>query len=273
MPSSPSVGERTAISGYSAQYLIAADLVYEQIRSGALEWVQLVDSDAGRVDDVIVATPGWIDAYQVKWAQSKSTYTFADFTSAKGGKPSLWRQLSDGWQCMQLAHPDRRPRVSFVSNEIASPNDKLSESDGVKIAFQELWTEALVPLSQGVLTPISVPLKYNAAIVELQVMAGLGGQRFGDFLASCRLVFDRPDPRQTLKDDLRRSGELSDIKQLAAHLQSRVASAKATIRLTREELLRDLGWEGRLSQRFKHFFHVDESLYRKRPANPSIQWQ
>lgn len=262
MTSSPSVGERAAISGYSLQYLIAADLVYEQIRSGALEWVQLVDPDAGRVDDVIISTPGWVDAYQVKWAQSKSTYTFANFISAKGGNPSLWRQLSDGWQSVQLAHPDRRARVSFVSNEIASPNDKLPESDGSNIAFQELWTEALVPLSQGALTSISVPPKYDAAIVELESVTGLSGKRFGNFLANCRLQFDRPDPRQTLKDDLRRIGELRDIEQLAAYLQSRVARAKTTVRLSREELLKDLGWETRLSQRFKHYFHVDESLYR-----------
>lgn len=262
MTSSPSVGERAAISGYTLQYLIAADLVYAQICSGTLEWVQLVDPDAGRVDDVIIATPGWIDAYQVKWAQSKSTYTFGSFTTSKDKKPSLWKQLSDGWQSMQLAHPDRQARVSFVSNEIASPNDKVPDSGGSKIAFQELWTEALVPIGQGLVGPESVLPKYDAALVELERMTDLGGLQFGVFLSRCRLQFDRPDPRQALKGDLRRIGELQDIERLAAYLQSRVASARTGIRVGREELLRDLGWESRLSQRFKHYFHVDESLYR-----------
>jgi hypothetical protein len=268
MTSSPSAGERAAVSGYSLQYLIAADLVYEQIRGGNLEWVQLVDPDAGRVDDVIVATPGRVDAYQVKWAQTKSTYTFASFTSEKGEKPSLWRQLSDGWQSVQSAHPDKRARVSFVTNEIASPNDKVSTSDGSATPFQQLWTEALVPLSHGAPVVAFEHSKYVASLSELEGMTGLERARFEEFIGNCRLQFDRPDPRQTLKDDLRRIGELSDIQQLAAYLFSRVGLARTTLRLYREELLRDLGWDARLSPRFKHHFYVDESLYR--PIEPTV---
>jgi hypothetical protein len=262
MTTSPSVGERAAISGYTLQYLIAAELVYAEISSGTLEWVQLVDPDAGRVDDVIIATPGWIDAYQVKWAQSKSTYTFGNFTNSSGKKPSLWKQLSDGWQSIQLAHPDRQARVSFVTNEIASPNDKIPDNAGSNFSFQELWTETLAPIGHCHLGPESVLPKYDAALVELERMTALSGQQFGVFLSRCKLQFDRPDPRQALKGDQRRTGELEDIERLAAYLQSRVARARTGIKVGREELLRDLGWESRLSQRFKHYFDVNESLYR-----------
>ncbi|MDE2369699.1 MAG: hypothetical protein KGN16_12080 [Burkholderiales bacterium] len=262
MSTSPSVGERAAVSGYTLQYLIAADLIYAEISAGTLEWVGLVDPDAGRVDDVLIATSGWIDAYQVKWAQPKSTYTFAAFTNPTEKKPSLWVQLADGWKALSKGHPERQARVNFVTNEIASPNDKCPDTGGSKLPFQELWSEALLPLSSGSSVIGSVPPKYSAGLARLADLSGLSTTEFHEFLSKCRLQFDRPDPRQILRADKRRSGELDDIERLAAYLQSRVASSRGGVRIDREDILRDLGWQSRLAQRFKHYFHVDESLYK-----------
>ena len=67
----PASGERAAISGYSAQYIVAAEIIYEHIKRGSLDWIRLIDPEAGRVDDVVIGSTGRVDAYQVKWAHLK----------------------------------------------------------------------------------------------------------------------------------------------------------------------------------------------------------
>ena len=105
----PSVGERAAVGGLTAQYLVAAEVAYQRIKSGSLEWVQLVDPDAGRVDDVLIASPGKLDAYQIKWAAVKSTYTFRRLLTGTTTAPSIWRQLAQGWRLLSDQHEDRAP--------------------------------------------------------------------------------------------------------------------------------------------------------------------
>lgn len=63
----PADGERRAVRNLTAQYVVAAMLTYDAIRSGELVWVRLVDPDAGRLDDVIIGRNGRVDAYQIKW--------------------------------------------------------------------------------------------------------------------------------------------------------------------------------------------------------------
>ena len=77
-------GERAAISGYRPQYEIAASIVLYHLRNGTLEWIKLADPNAGSIDDFQIATPGRLDAYQVKWSQHSSnvTYNYFRFTNA-----------------------------------------------------------------------------------------------------------------------------------------------------------------------------------------------
>ena len=54
----PAMGERNAVLGYAAQYLLAAGLIYDHLLDGRLEWIAVADPEAGRVDDVQIAIPG-----------------------------------------------------------------------------------------------------------------------------------------------------------------------------------------------------------------------
>ena len=56
-----------------AQYSIAAEIIYSALVAEELEWIAIADPDAGRLDDIQVATPGRIDAYQVKWGEQVGT--------------------------------------------------------------------------------------------------------------------------------------------------------------------------------------------------------
>ena len=95
-------GERTAMLGYVPQYEIAANLIYEALLEGNLEWFRVADPDAGSLDDILIATAGKLNAYQVKWAEYTGTISYADFvrdSTTKNGdeKLSLFRQLTEGW--------------------------------------------------------------------------------------------------------------------------------------------------------------------------------
>ncbi|MFT6670473.1 MAG: hypothetical protein ACJAVZ_001942, partial [Afipia broomeae] len=49
----PADGERRALRNLSAQYQVAAKLIYTSLLDGELEWIRLVDPDAERLDDIV----------------------------------------------------------------------------------------------------------------------------------------------------------------------------------------------------------------------------
>jgi transcriptional regulator with XRE-family HTH domain len=66
----PALGERAALAGYVPQYEVAAALLLRALTEENLEWLALLDPTAGRLDDFQVATPGVLDAYQIKWSEA-----------------------------------------------------------------------------------------------------------------------------------------------------------------------------------------------------------
>lgn len=96
-PLPPAMGERRAIGGYYPQYRVAAGLILRALRDGTLEWIRVADPEAGRVDDLQIATGGRLDAYQVKWSRFPQTITFNDLVRTSADRPSLINQLADGW--------------------------------------------------------------------------------------------------------------------------------------------------------------------------------
>src|SRR5882724_3604 len=99
--SNPADGERGAMIGYRAQYLLAVDLIYSRLVDGTLEWIRIADPEAGRVDDIQISAAGRLDAYQIKWSEFVETVTFKQLISDQKEpdgktKPNLMQQLADG---------------------------------------------------------------------------------------------------------------------------------------------------------------------------------
>ena len=76
MSQKPADGERSAASGYRAQYQVGASIVLDALESGDLEWIRVADPNIGRVDDLQIATTARVDAYQVKWEQYPGAITY-----------------------------------------------------------------------------------------------------------------------------------------------------------------------------------------------------
>jgi hypothetical protein len=267
MNRSPASGERAAIGGFTSQYLVASEMVLQKILAGSFEWVRLVDPDAGRVDDVIIASPNRLDAFQVKWASTKSTYTFGSITKGSDDGPSLWNQLAQGWRSLRTQYPNRSILVHLLSNEIASPNDSKSIGDGTGgFHFQDLWRSVLgiSPLPRSV----NIAPRYVEAMKILERDSGLHTREFSEFLAHSRLQFDYRDPRDFDADNLHAASRFNQISDLATLLQQRVSESSGAVTITLAELTQQLDWLRNAGSRFNQVFPLDESTYR--PIRPTV---
>lgn len=121
----PAEGERRAASGLSNQYRVAAHLIYRALRFDELMAIRIADVDAGRVDDLQILRTGRCDAYQVKWSQYPGSITFHNLVTPGKDKPSLIRQLADGWKQLRAGLPDTRVVVHLTTNDRPSVSDNL----------------------------------------------------------------------------------------------------------------------------------------------------
>ena len=117
-------GERRAMVGYSAQYRVASEIIYDTLLKGKLEWIRIADPEAGQVDDIQIACPGRLDAYQVKWGEYVKNISFNNITKdeRKKGKitPSIIRQLAEGWKRLSFKYPERKITVHLVHRSVPS---------------------------------------------------------------------------------------------------------------------------------------------------------
>src|SRR5688572_26888604 len=96
----PAAGERRAMGGYLPQYVGAAGLVLEALRRGTLQWLRVADPEAGAMDDLQIASPGRLDAYQFKWSGYAGPFTFNDLVGPTP-ESSITRVLADGWTLLR----------------------------------------------------------------------------------------------------------------------------------------------------------------------------
>ncbi len=260
----PAEGERRALRNLSAQYRVAAGLVREAMLDGELEWVRLVDPDAGRLDDVVIGRPGRLDAYQIKWSAYRGSITFKQLVSAStvSGKPypAPFKLLADGWRALRKAHPDRVVRPHYLTHDAPSASDgKKEEGAGEPPHLQGFLRQAWPARAtwhddSGGCTMPSWRLK----IAEIAEASGLKGAELRAFLTDCQLDLGFGLEGSRVGGQ-RQEAEVAD---LAHYLADRVARSSDAVVLTRSDLLKGLGWTHRFELAFRHEFPVDERLYR-----------
>ncbi|NWB09064.1 hypothetical protein HX862_14220 [Pseudomonas sp. D5002] len=262
----PASGERAAGVGYVAQYRIAADLIYDALLAGKLEWIALADPDAGRVDDIQFATPGRIDAYQVKWSVQPDATSFNQLVQGDGdpddaNSHGLIGQLAGGWQRLCSLHPTRKVVVHLVTRDFCAPQAQIPHSGQTSSKANlfgfltdcwqnKTWTADGIDGS---------PAGWKPAIEALQSASNLTPEDFLSFVHACDLRFSfQLDLALTDADrsELRRQ---DDIDVLAAFLQKTVGSDRRVVRMDLDSLLDALGWGSRFKSKFQHDFPVDQN--------------
>lgn len=268
----PADGERAARIGYEAQDKRAANLIYNILVEGRLEWLKIADPKAGRIDDIQIATTdGELHAFQVKWAETAQTITFAEITRS-GKVPSLIAQLADGWRRLKTQHPDKRIFVHLIHKHIPyhkSPLDDpkiklpLDDPPPLQSNFQDFirdcWKNKKNWLPFGL---SSIPQGWRAAMEVIRREADLPDDTdFLDFIAASFLHFGYQFPEPDQPADRRAIRREKDVDQIARLIAKLGGGEKHIIQVTRADLLRLLSWESRFEFRFKHEFPVDETLY------------
>lgn len=271
--SRPADGERRAAQGYGAQYRVAAELIYDVLLSGDLEWIRVADPDAGRVDDIQIARPGKLDAYQVKWSEYTGNITFHRVVTDKqeSGKivPNLVRQLADGWERLNTMHTGRRVCVHLVTNEIPSTSDDLpvDPTPPHHKHFQAFLRDCWQLRNQwsAINSPEPIQFGWEKTLEKLREASGLDDEKFRHFVPDCEFDFSYRIHGSSLGDKRRET----DIATIASKLWDVVGQYRQIVQLSRQEFLNLLGWEKRFEFRFKHEFYVDEALYQ--PVTATIE--
>lgn len=260
----PSSGERAAIVGYSAQYRIAAEKIYAALLAGQLEWIALADPNAGRVDDIQVATPGKIDAYQIKWGEQVDSLSFNDLTTGDGdpgnsNNHGLIGQLAGGWCRLKASNPGRRVVVHLISRDIGAPKAAIPHEKGTvsKANLQGFLTDCWTDRTWTKQGLRACPSGWKPALEVLIRVCGLAEPEFMAFAQDCELglAYKLSEiPASPNREELRHQ---EDLEALVAFLFRCVGAERRVIRIDRDQLLDGLGWEIRFKPRFPHEFPIN----------------
>ncbi len=255
-PLPPAMGERRAIGGYHPQYRVAAGLILRALRDGTLEWIRVADPEAGRVDDIQVATASALDGYQVKWSRFPKTITFNDLVRSSADQPNLINQLADGWRRL-TSQSKRRVTVHLLTDDFPSTNDHVPGAAQPNFAdhFAAFLAEAWQPKSADRTYPL--PERWSHAWAALATASGLEQNNFETFATDCRFDVAYRLPDDVVEEgDTQREGAAwkADLDQLHLALYSIVADKRQIVQLSRSDLLDLLGWRERLEFRSRHEF-------------------
>ena len=264
----PADGERRAARGLTAQYRVAAQLIYDAMCRGNVEWIRVADPEAGRVDDIQIASPGFLDAYQIKWSVYEERISFNDLVSSQGSGPEAVpcpvQQLADGWRRLTALHPGRAARVHFLTRSSASSADRIEGSDIVGPRHLQAFMADAYPQRRNWISEscrAAIP-GWLPAIDRLRAASGFPEK--ADFAAfSANLFLDLAYRLETAQDaDIRTARRLKDIEQLAGLLQRLVTATVTVVELDKARLLAELGWGDRFEFRFRHELPADALAYR-----------
>lgn len=283
MATNPADGERNARIGFEAQDKRAASLIYDLLVQGRLEWFRIADPNAGRVDDILIATAdGQLHAYQVKWSDKVDFISFADFIRSSGenkAKPSLILQLADGWSVLKKQYPERSVLVYLIHRYIPSPKspqkDKklylpLGDSPPLQTNFQafirDCWKEKREWLLKGL---PGVPQGWSSAMKAVRQETGLSETDFLSFIEASFLHFGYQFPRPDGPVSRAEAQREKDIEEIARQIARLGGGERRVVKVTRTDLLKELNWESRFEFRFKHEFPVEQSIYQ--PITETVQ--
>ena len=209
--------------------------------------MRLVDPEAGRLDDVVIARPGRIDAYQIKWSEYRNEVRFRDLVeeSTVSGKPypAPFRLMADGWVALRAAHPGRRVHAHYLMHDAPTARDGVTGLGRERRLHLQAFLRHAFPDCAHWTDPSSRSRKdWGPLIEKVFEVVHLEGEDLDEFLADCELDLDFRIPGQ---DGLRRLRRNADVELLAAALMRRVSGSTGAVELRPDALLADLAWDQR----------------------------
>ncbi|QKT13746.1 ATP-binding protein [Rhodococcus sp. W8901] len=259
----PSDGERNALVGFSAQFALAAKIVYRYIP--ALRWIRVADPSAGVADDFQFVEAGHRHALQVKWSQFPGPFTWSDLFGSVKGKPSLFAGLAEAWQRLRDEW-DGPLTVHLCTNNFPSvtrPDAKsvLKTATDSQRHFAAFLSRSFVPVQEHLrLNPkdgweqiavLGLVTSWSDAWTMIKDSTGLAQNELTDFVRDFDLAFIPLDQSELLSPR-----DINDQNHLAATLQGVVVDPARIVELDRSALMARLDWSSRTRYQNPHRFPV-----------------
>src|SRR6266536_1278369 len=247
----PASGERAALAGYVPQYEVAAGLLLRSLTEESLEWLAVLDPEAGRLDDFQLATPGYLDAFQVKWSQAGGQLAWGELRAYLVDLVVDRRRLA-------RQHTDRRVIGHLYSDRVASSSRTVSASSWRRDAtIADAVMHLLQPATTGAFASLEeMPDAWGWLWRDLAGRCGLSERELlGDF-ALVRIELGRTLPSLAEVPGRDAVSYRRDLDELLLALLRVATDPRQLVRLSKDELLDRLGeaWRQRLELRSAHEF-------------------
>jgi NACHT domain len=266
-PRPPAEGERTALSGFVPQYLVAAEKVLQQLNAGTLKAVIIGDPEAGRLDDfqLIREHEGSLrlDAYQVKWGDPARALNDSEvrglLVDAVKGLGKI-RAAQEGRRAADQP-PIERFVAHIYSNRAPSQAGLRGEFAGRNLSvaafLDELWPAAAAGKFDSV---DDVPERWRS---YLEALGRRCGEEPATLLSLAREIhFDLRQelPEGKIPSDRAGMRFRGDVAEMAPAMKRLVIESTGALTLDTEEFLAALNWSERGSQRSIHQFPLPSNL-------------
>ncbi|MGW5922189.1 hypothetical protein ACWFPY_24630 [Nocardia fluminea] len=268
----PSKGEVAALVGFGGQFELAARIVLAKLAT--LEWIRVADPTAGIADDFQFQSGGRRHALQVKWSQVPGSFTWSDLTAGekkqrgRPAKPGLFTQLATAWQ--RLRTTTAGPLTIYLcSNDIASNSVVGGQtplgmaSASVPHTLARFVIHGIAPVREAIsdgctlwseLVALPAVADWDPVWKALREMAPLTDEEFVGFIGALELRFGVQAVDPLLLPD--QDGVDDDVEHLKVTLWDIVRDPERPEQLSRDELLKRLGWTHRLTYRHPHKFPI-----------------
>ena len=250
-------------AGFYYQNNIAALKIIESLFFDSdIQYIQLENYDRGNhIDDVIINRKDRTDFIQVKWSEDENNnFTLYNLLSNADGKKSIFRQLADGYK--SVVNSEKQFKIILYSTKGIS--NAARPSKGIKIGLNDFIKNIVLPVQAlGKQYDTVKSVKEVLPVVEIiRKETGLQKKEFTDFLN--RLDFQlKQDPIHIIKDAIGTKFSLLGIeKNLVDKLLTSVVEwSISTEKITKEEVLRQLGLSERFEDKLSHYFKVVDDNY------------
>ena len=247
----PAHGERAALAGYVPQYEVAAGLLLRALTEESLEWLALMDPEAGRLDDFQLATPGQLDAYQIKWSQAGGQLSWGDFASYLVDLIGDRRMLAE-------QHPDRRVVGHFYADRVASSTRlRIAPREQAAATGANAVAQLIHPAIGGAFSSVSeLPEAWLWLWHDLAERCELSEEQLLSDIRFVRIELGRSLPSGLDLPGRDGIAYQRDLTDLMANLLRLAIDPQQIVRVTKDELLVRLGpiWQRRLELGSVHEF-------------------
>ena len=257
-----SSGEQSAARGYQWQYEQIALLVYDSLNDNSFVSLRLVDPEAMRIDDLVLELRDRTEFFQFKSSAQSRSITFRYLVEQEnppgGVGTTLIKDLGNCWRAQERLHPNLN--VVLFAERPASVRDRCGFSKSADAPspchFAAFLSVVLDPLSNGRIGIDEVGGEWRPALERFVKASGVPPEDRGRFLQSLRIRVGAAPAESGQPQD-----KLNDIRALSEFLWRATAQGSGPIKLDKDHLLQQLGWQYRVGLRSPHEFPVDVDAF------------